>query len=48
MAAQLKSYSATNGRAHNKSLYDRHRDQPMMLGLGGISGNIDKSMMAVQ
>lgn len=48
MAAQLKSYSATNGRTHNELLHDRHLIQPIMLGLGGISGDIDKSVMATQ
>lgn len=48
MAAQLKSYSETNGRAHNELLHDRHFIQPIMLGLGGISGDIDKSVMATQ
>lgn len=48
MAAQLKSSSATNGRAHNEPLHDRHLDQPMVLGIGGISGDIDKSVMASQ
>lgn len=48
MAAQLKSYSATNGRAHNELLHDRHLIQPIVLGIGGISGDIDKSVMATQ
>lgn len=48
MAAQLKSYSATNGRAHNELLHDRHLIQPIVLWIGGISGDIDKSVMATQ
>lgn len=48
MAARLKSYSARNGRAHNELLNDRHFIQPIVLGLGGTSGDIDKSVMTSQ
>lgn len=48
MAAELKSYSTTNGRAHNELFHDRHLVQPIMVEQGGISGDIDKSVMATQ
>lgn len=48
MAAQLKSYSATNGRAHTVLLHDWYFIQPIVLEIGGISGDIDKSVMASQ
>lgn len=48
MAAKLKSYSTTNGRVHNELLHDRHLVQPIMVEQGGISGDIDKSVMATQ
>lgn len=48
MAAQLKSYSTKNGCARDELLHDRHLVHPIIVEVGGTSGDIDKSQTATQ